>query len=65
MQSKAFKITEEQIEKLRPYLPDIDELIQDYSRFEIRLDDAIIDELDENYELKLQRILQAFYKSSF
>ena len=50
MQSKAFKITEEQIEKLRPYLPDIDELIQDYSRFEIRLDDAIIDELDENYE---------------
>lgn len=69
MQSKAFKITDEQIEKLRPYLPDIDELIKDYSQFETRLDDAIIDELDENYDdteisIMLQRIYDEIYKQN-
>lgn len=69
MQSKTFKITDEQIEKLRPYLPDIDELIKDYSQFETRLDDAIIDELDENYDdtevsIMLQRIYDEIYKQN-
>lgn len=69
MQSKAFKITDEQIERLRPYLPDIDELIKDYSQFETRLDDAIIDELDENYDdtevsIMLQRIYDEIYKQN-
>lgn len=66
MQSTAFRITKEQIEKLRPYLPNIDALVLDYEEFQTRLDDAIIDELDENYNdtetsILLQRIYDEIY----
>ena len=66
MQSTAFRITKEQIEKLRPYLPNIDELVLDYEEFQTKLDDAIIDELDENYDdtetsIMLQRIYDEIY----
>ena len=66
MQSAAFRITKEQIEKLRPYLPNIDELVLDYEEFQTKLDDAIIDELDANYNdtetsIMLQRIYDEIY----
>ncbi len=66
MQSTAFRITKEQIEKLRPYLPNIDELVLDYEEFQTKLDDAIIDELDENYNdtdtsIMLQKIYDEIY----
>lgn len=66
MQSTAFRITKEQIEKLRPYLPNIDELVLDYEEFQTKLDDAIIDELDANYNdtetsIMLQRIYDEIY----
>ena len=66
MQSTAFRITKEQIEKLRPYLPNIDELVLDYEEFQTKLDDAIIDELDENYDdtetsIMLQKIYDEIY----
>ena len=69
MQSTAFRITKEQIEKLRPYLPNIDELVLDYEEFQTKLDDAIIDELDENYDdtevsIMLQRIYDEIYKQN-
>ena len=66
MQSTAFRITKEQIEKLRSYLPNIDELVLDYEEFQTKLDDAIIDELDENYNdtetsIMLQKIYDEIY----
>ena len=66
MQSTAFRITKDQIEKLRPYLPNIDELVLDYEEFQTKLDDAIIDELDENYNdtetsIMLQKIYDEIY----
>ena len=62
MQSTAFRITKEQIEKLRPYLPNIDELVLDYEEFQTKLDDAIIDELDENYDdTEVSNMLQRIY----
>ena len=66
MQSTAFRITKEQIEKLRPYLPNIDELVLDYEEFQTKLDDAIIDELDEKYNdtdtsIMLQKIYDEIY----
>lgn len=66
MQSTAFRITKEQIEMLRPYLPNIDELVLDYEEFQTKLDDAIIDELDENYNdtdtsIMLQKIYDEIY----
>ncbi len=66
MQSTAFRITKEQIEKLRPYLPNIDELVLDYEEFQTKLDDAIIDELDANYNdtetsIMLQKIYDEIY----
>ena len=69
MQSQAFRITKEQIEKLRPYLPNIDELVLDYEEFQTKLDDAIIDELDENYEdtetsVMLQKLYDEIYNQN-
>lgn len=44
-----FIITNEQIEKLRPYLPDIDELVQkDIEEFQEELNDAIVYWLDSS-----------------
>lgn len=66
MQSK-FKITQEQIEKIKPFLPNIDELLQGSLRDFLReLDDAIIGELGENYDdtetsIMLQKIFDEIY----
>ncbi len=44
-----FVITNEQIEKLRPYLPNIDELVQkDIGDFQEELNDAIVYWLDSS-----------------
>lgn len=66
MQSQ-FKITQEQKEKLKPFLPNIDELLQGPLRNFLReLDDAIIGELGENYDdtdtsVMLQKIFDEIY----
>ena len=66
MQSQ-FKITQEQKEKLKPFLPNIDELLQGSLRNFLReLEDAIIGELGENYEdtdtsIMLQKIFDEIY----
>lgn len=66
MQSK-FKITQEQKEKLKPFLPNIDELLQGTLRDFLReLDDAIIGELGGNYDdtdtsIMLQKIFDEIY----
>ena len=66
MQSQ-FKITQEQKEKLKPFLPNIDELLQGSLRNFLReLDDAIIGELGENYEdtdtsIMLRKIFDEIY----
>ena len=44
----TFKITPKQLEKIRPYLENIDELLQDYELFQEELDDAIVYYLDSN-----------------
>ena len=69
MQSK-FKITQEQIEKIKPFLPNIDELLQGSLRDFLReLDDAIIGELGENYDdtetsMMLQKIFDEIYNQN-
>ena len=66
MQSK-FKITQEQKEKLKPFLPNINELLQGTLRDFLReLDDAIIGELGGNYDdtdtsIMLQKIFDEIY----
>lgn len=66
MQSQ-FKITQEQKEKLKPFLPNIDELLQGTLRDFLReLDDVIIGELGENYDdtdtsIMLQKIFDEIY----
>ena len=45
----TFKITQKQVQKLRPYLPNIDELISgDIDEFQEELNDAIVYYLDSN-----------------
>ena len=66
MQSQ-FKITQEQKEKLKPFLPNINELLQGTLRDFLReLDDAIIGELGGNYDdtdtsIMLQKIFDEIY----
>ena len=66
MQSQ-FKITQDQKEKLKPFLPNIDELLQGSLRDFLRaLDDAIIGELGEDYDdtetsIMLQKIFDEIY----
>ena len=44
-----FVITDQQIEKLRPYLPDIDKLVRgDLDEFEDELNDAIVYYVDSS-----------------
>jgi hypothetical protein len=72
MQSKAFIITKEQIEKIRPFMPEIDDLMQNYSKFENAFDDAIIGELefrDDEYwdtpnSIMLQKIYDEIYRQN-
>lgn len=62
MQQILVEITEEQVEKLRPYLPNINELRKhNLQEFLCELDDVIVAELDEDYEdtdvsIMLQRL---------
>lgn len=51
MQQVLVVITEEQKEKIRPFMPDIDEFIKgSLHNFLSELNDAIVSELDEDYE---------------
>lgn len=51
MQQILVVITDEQKEKIRPYLPNVDELITlSLHDFLVELNDAIVMELDEDYE---------------
>lgn len=48
---KNFIITKEQIETLRPFMPNIDELVKrDINDFLDALDEIMLDTLDENWE---------------
>lgn len=63
---RDFIITDEQIEKLRPYLKNIDELLFDHDKFEDELDSAILYETDRNFDptptsLMLERIYDDIY----
>lgn len=72
MQS-SFKITEEQVEKIRPFLKNINELIaKSIVEFQLALDDAIIGELefrDDEYwdtpnSIMLQKIYDEIYQQN-
>ena len=61
---KNFIITDEQIEKIRPYMENIDEVIkQGFEQFLIELDDAIIGELglDDYNSTPTSEMLQKLY----
>ena len=58
------KITKDQIEKLRPYMPKIDEYIRtmDIEAFLREVDDAEIGELDDNYNATpTSRMIRGLY----
>lgn len=58
-----FNITQEQIDTLKPLMPNLSELLKgDYSTFEEELDIRISYYLDEEYEhTKESRILETMY----
>ncbi|GEM_PF-2671102 len=60
-----FKITPEQIEKIRPYVKDIDKvLLQGYDRFSVVLDEAIEANLDRNYKhTETSKMLEEIYQT--
>lgn len=65
----VFKITQEQIDKIRPYMKDLDELLKDHDRFEDELNDAIVYELGDDYEdtdasLMLQDVYDEVYEQN-
>ena len=58
------KITKEQIEKLRPFMPKIDEYLNtmDVESFLREVDDAEVGELDDNYNATpTSRIIRSLY----
>lgn len=64
-----FNITKEQIEKLRPYMPNIDELIQgDIQDFQLALDDVMLDSLKgeeaTDLTIKLEKIYDEIYDAN-
>jgi hypothetical protein len=66
VKSASFKITYGQLEKIRPYLPNVDELLNDIGEFQGELNDAIVFQLDDDYEdtdvsLMLQIIYDEIY----
>ncbi|MDE6441211.1 MAG: hypothetical protein K2L12_00475 [Clostridia bacterium] len=62
VEKAKFKITYEQLEKIRPYIENLDELLNNYSEFQTELNDAIVMELDEDYEdTDLSTMLQNIY----
>lgn len=66
---KNFIITKEQIETLRPFMPNIDELIQgDMQDFQLALDDAMLDTLKDeeatDLTIKLERIYDEIYDAN-
>ncbi|MDY5440043.1 MAG: hypothetical protein SPG06_04650 [Eubacteriales bacterium] len=66
---KNFIITKEQIETLRPFMPNIDELIQgDIQDFQLALDDAMLDTLKDeeatDLTIKLERIYDEIYDAN-
>ncbi len=60
-----FKITPEQIEKIRPYVKDLDKvLLQGYDRFSVVLDEAIEANLDRNYKhTETSKMLEEIYQT--
>ncbi len=66
---KNFIITKEQIETLRPFMPNIDELIQgDIQDFQLALDDVMLDTLKDeeatDLTIKLERIYDEIYDAN-
>lgn len=66
---KNFIITKEQIETLRPFMPNIDELIQgDIQDFQLALDDAMLDTLKDeeatDLTIKIERIYDEIYDAN-
>jgi len=66
---KNFIITRKQIETLRPFMPNIDELIQgDIQDFQLALDDAMLDTLKDedatDLTIKLERIYDEIYDAN-
>lgn len=65
-----FNITKEQIDLLRPYINDIDNLInQEINEFLLVLDDVILDSLDKDEEAteltrKLDKLYDAIYSAN-
>ena len=58
------RITKEQIEKLRPFIPNIDEYVATMSKDEFlrEVDDAEIGELDDKYnETNTSRMIRKLY----
>jgi hypothetical protein len=66
VENANFKITYRQLEKIRPYLPNVDELLQNIGKFQTELNDAIIFQLDKDYEdtaasIMLQNVYDEIY----
>lgn len=65
----SFKITSKQLNKIRPYFKNVDEYLNDISKFQTELNDAIVYELDEDYEdteasLMLQEVYDEIYEQN-
>ena len=65
----SFKITQEQIDKIRPYFKNVEEYLNDISEFQTELNDAIVYELDEDYEdtdasIMLQKVYDEVYEQN-
>lgn len=62
-----FKITQEQLDKIRPYFKNVDEYLNNIGKFQTELNDAIVYELDEDYEdtdesIMLQKVYDEIYE---
>lgn len=69
LKNAKFHITQEQVDKIRPYFNDVDDYLDDISKFQNELNDAIVMELDENYEdtdasIMLQRVYDEIYNQN-
>lgn len=69
IENANFKITQTQLNKIRPYFKNVVDFLNDISEFQTELNDAIVYELGEDYEdteasLMLQKIYDEIYEQN-
>lgn len=69
MKEAGFKITQEQLNKIRPYFSDVDDYLNNISEFQNELNDAIVFALADDYEdtdvsIMLQEVYDEIYEQN-